>query len=565
MGATANNEGKPLSIVTGPPLSEEPSLGTLTLPGFIREVTEKYGPREALVLYENGGVTRWSYADLYERAMDVARALRASGLGKDERVGVLMTNRPEWISAVFGISMAGGVAATISTFSTPSELEYLLQISSVSTLLLERSVLKKDFAAMVTELEPKIATAKPGELESQKFPFLRRLVAIGGKSEGAIEAWDAFLARGKATPREIIDAIAASVKPSDAGALFFSSGSTSKPKAILSSHRGASIQLWRWPRMYALEGDVRAWAANGFFFSGNFGMCVGATLGAGGSIILQQTFNAAEALELMQKERVNFPIAWPHQWAQLETAPNWASADLSAMKFVDHKFPIAKHPSVKAPFYAEPPAYGNTETFTLTSSYSADTPLEERAGSAGKPLVGNTFKIIDPLTLEIVPRGERGEICVKGPTLMMGYIGTPLDETLDSEGFFHTGDGGYLDDEGRLYWEGRLTDIIKTGGANVSPLEVDEVIAKIPGVAMNMTVGLPHDLLGEIVVSCIVPHQGANLTPEGVRKAALEKLASYKAPRHVLFFKEEELQLTGSAKIKSADVKKLAAARLQSA
>ena len=112
-----NELGSSLSIITGAPLSEESSLGTLTLPGFIREVTAKYGPREALVFYENGRAIRWSYADVYGRAMDVACALRAGGLGKDERVGVLMTNRPEWISSVFGIAMAGGVACAISTFS----------------------------------------------------------------------------------------------------------------------------------------------------------------------------------------------------------------------------------------------------------------------------------------------------------------------------------------------------------------------------------------------------------------------------------------------------------------
>src|SRR5262249_2610499 len=157
-----------------------------------------------------------------------------------------------------------------------------------------------------------------------------------------------------------------------------------------------------------------------------------------------------------------FPNAWPHQWAQLEAAPNWQSVDLSAMRYVDHRFAIARHPSVKAPFWAEPSAYGNTETFTLSAAFAANTPVEERAGAAGKALVGMTFKIVDALTGVTVPRGERGEICVKGATLMLGYVGIPLDETLDSEGFFRTGDGGYVDNEDRLYWEGRLNDIIKT-------------------------------------------------------------------------------------------------------
>ena len=172
------------------------------------------------------------------------------------------------------------------------------------------------------------------------------------------------------------------------------------------------------------------------------------------------------------------------------------------------------------------------------------------------------FKIVAPLTGETVPMGERGEICVKGPTMMLGYIGIPLDETLDDEGYLRTGDGGWFDDQDRLHWEGRLNDIIKTGGANVSPLEIDAVLKKNPGIKAVQTVGIPHDTLGELVVSCIVLHDGAELDQSAVQAFAREKLASYKVPRRVLFFAEDDLELTGSSKIKAADVKALATQRL---
>ncbi len=541
-----------LSIVSGPPLSEERGLGALTLPGFLREVTEMYSAREAVVFRTAAGVTRWTYAELSERATDVARALRACGVGKGTRVGVLMTNRPEWISAVFGISMAGGVAVTLSTFSTAAELDYLLRASCVSVLLFERRVLKKDFAAMVSEL-----------LQSVTYPFLRRLAMIGESVPG-IESWDDFLSSGRDEPRELVEATAAAVQPSDAAVLFFSSGSTSKPKGILSAHRGVCIQMWRFRRMYGFgpEDHVRCWSANGFFWSGNFGMSLGATLAAGGSLVLQPTFVAAEALELMATERVNFPFAWPHQWAQLEAAPNWNQVDLSSMRFVDFKTPGAHHPTVSTKWFEPGHAYGNTETFTMTTCFPANTPDEVIGGSMGEALPGVTLKIVDPHTGVVVPRGERGEICVKGPTLMLGYIGTPLDETLDAEGFFRTGDGGYLDDVGRLFWEGRLTDIIKTGGANVSPREVDEALVKYFGVKVAQTVGVPHETLGEVVVACVVPHAGATLDAEEIRAFLAQSLASYKVPRHVLFFRDDEIALTGNAKIKSADLRKLAAERL---
>ncbi|NED59550.1 long-chain fatty acid--CoA ligase, partial [Streptomyces sp. SID10244] len=204
------------------------------------------------------------------------------------------------------------------------------------------------------------------------------------------------------------------------------------------------------------------------------------------------------ALELMESEKVNFPLAWPHQWAALEAAPNWESVDLSSLRFVDRNTALARHATVSTDYTEPGHAYGNTETFTITTCFAANTPDDVIGGSSGEPLPGNTVKIVDALHGDTVPVGERGEICVKGPTLMLGYLGTPLAETLDDEGFFHTGDGGYLDDSGRLFWEGRLTDIIKTGGANVSPLEVDEVLVAHPGVKVTRTVGVPHDTLGEV-------------------------------------------------------------------
>ena len=390
--------------------------------------------------------------------------------------------------------------------------------------------MKKDFAAILGELEPAIQAAEPGRLPSTRFPFLRRLVRVeptqASAEEGAIEPWPDFLRRGSATPSALVAARAATVTPADVGALFFSSGTTSKPKGILHSQRAVAIQWWRWPRLMGVGNDVRSWTANGFFWSGNFSMVIGSTLTCGGTIVLQPTFQAEEALELMQAERVTMPFAWPHQWAALEAAPNWKAVDLSSLRQVEDSNPLARHPTVKTAWQM-PPSYGTTETLTIHTSFANSTPSEVRGSSHGEPLPGNTLKIVDPLTGAVLPRGARGEIAVKGPTLMLGYVGVPRDESLDAEGFFHTGDGGYLDGAGRLFWEGRLTDVIKTGGANVSPLEIDELLAAHPGVKRIQTVGVPHETLGEMVVSCIVPHAGAVVEESGdprLRQAAAGQL-----------------------------------------
>lgn len=553
-----------LSIIKGIPLDQEPGLGSLTLPGFLREVTTRFAEREAAVLHTPNGAVRWTYGTLWARAMDIARALRACGVGKDSRVGILMTNRPEWIAAFFGVGIAGGVAVALSTFSTAPEMEYLLQVTGVSILLFERSVAKKDFAEMLCDLEPGITRAMPGELVSMRFPFLRHLAAVDiAEGSGAIESWAEFLSHGAAVPPALMEATAAAVKPSDTAALFLSSGSTNRPKGILSAHRGIAIQCWRMPRMFALKEDIRTWSANGFTWSGNFAIALGGTLAAGGVIVLQRIFEPVEALRLMQTERVTWPHAWPHQWALLESAPSWNVTDLSSLRYVDASRPATRHPTFRAVPWSDPLwSYGNTETFTISAAYASDTPPDVAAGSHGEALPGNTLKIVDAATGRIVPRGERGEIAVKGPTLMLGYAGIPLSETLDEEGFFHTGDGGYIDERGRLHFEGRLTDIIKTGGANVSPVEVDWALTSCPGVKMGQTVGVPHDSLGEMVVSGIVPHDGAVIDEATVRAFLKQRLASYKVPRRVLFFSEDEISLTGSAKIRSIAMRELVSKRL---
>ena len=273
----------------------------------------------------------------------------------------------------------------------------------------------------------------------------------------------------------------------------------------------------------------------------------------------------AEAVRLLEAERVSLPYCWPHQWAQLEAAPGWDEADLSGFKFFEPAQNLRRpQKSISTPWIEPHASYGSTETFTISACYPCDSPEELWKGCNGGALPGNTIRIVDPETGKVLKRGETGEIAVKGPTLMLGYIGVPNDEALDAEGFYHAGDGGYIDERDRLVFQGRINDIIKTGGANVSPLEIDAVIRTLPGVKIVQTVGVPDDLLGELVVACVVPHEGYALTEQGIRGGAREKLASYKVPRRVLLFAEDDIKTTGSAKIKTAQLRTLAAERLRS-
>ncbi len=558
-----------LSIVRGLPLQDEPGQGAHTIPAYLREVTQRYGSAEALCMPTADGMLRWSYTELWDRSVEVAKALIASGVGKDSRVGILMVNRPEYLSAVFGISLAGGVSVALSTFSTPVELEQLVAASGISVLLFDGRVLKRDFGAVLAELEPALLQAQPGQLQSAKFPFLKQLVrldSVTGNDPADLQApsfepWQAFLARGRDVPDSLVEARAAKVAPADAGGLFFSSGTTSVPKGILHAQRAFAIQWWRWPRVMSVRGPARAWTGNGFFWSGNITMIVGVALSTGGCIVLQPYFESELALKLWESERVNYLSGRPHQWARLQEAPNWATADLSSLHYITNAALLKTHPTVKSDWRL-PMTFGTTETNTAATSYSADTSEEQYAGSAGEPLPGNILKIIDPHTGVVVPRGQRGELCIKGPTLMLGYIGKAVEDTLDDEGYYRTGDGGYVDEVGRLYWEGRLTEIIKTGGANVSPLEIDAALALCPGVKRGQTLGLPHDTLGEMVVSCVVPHDGAQVDEAAVQAFLKERLASFKVPRRVLLLSEDEVQVTGNGKVKVGELRELVGRRL---
>lgn len=588
----------PLSLFRAIPLSEEPGIGALSIPGYLREVTDRYSDSEAVVMHDNGDgnlignnnkVLRWTYQDLWDKSVEVAKALIAHGVNKDTRVGILMTNRPEFLTAMFGTALAGGVSVVFSTFSTQDEMQHLLSGSDVSVLLFENRVLKKDFVSMLTHLEPKILSATAGDLSSEKFPFLKRLVSLDGvaksnvknniknnlksnvtnKNEAesdinaiaAVQSWASFIQTAETVSTDVVEARAAKVHPSDAGALFFSSGTTSLPKGILHSQQAFTIQFWRWKRLWALEEPARSWTGNGFFWSGPVSIIVGTALSTGGAIVMQPLFDADQALELIEKEKVTLMNGRPHQWARMQASPGWAQADLSSLRQITKGELIMEHPTVTTAWEL-PNAFGTTETMSILSSFVVGDPENTDTSKFGSLLPGNIMKVVDPVTGDVVLMGERGEVCIKGPTLMKGYVGKSPEDIFDEDGYYRTGDGGYIDEQGHLFWEGRLTDIIKTGGANVSPEEVDTIIGNYPGVKRSQTVGVPHETLSEMVVSCIVPVEGASLEEQAVISFLKEKLASFKVPRRVLFFTEDEFSLTGNEKIKASDIRNIASERL---
>jgi acyl-CoA synthetase (AMP-forming)/AMP-acid ligase II len=229
------------------------------------------------------------------------------------------------------------------------------------------------------------------------------------------------------------------------------------------------------------------------------------------------------------------------------------------------KSAFARHPSVQGDTgWNMPVAYGLSETCTGFATHYSDTPRELLKASSGRLLPGNRLRVVDPDDGRDLPAGEVGELCLSGPTLMARYVGLFPEECFDDQGFFHSGDVGYFDGEGFLHWTGRRSEMIKTGGASVSPAEIEVALRACPPVKLARVVGLPDERLEQVVVLCVVLKDGADASADEVKAFLRQRIASYKVPKHVLFFADGEIPMTGSdTKVRDTDLLKLVAEKME--
>jgi fatty-acyl-CoA synthase len=332
---------------------------------------------------------------------------------------------------------------------------------------------------------------------------------------------------------------------------------------VLHAHRSPALQSWRFAsRQRLLPGD-RVYSSFPFFWTAGFAMVLGSTLAAGGCLCTAETFSAEEALRTMQDEKVTIVHVWPHHSAAIRDCPTNAAYDISTVRNDPQRFRPSTGDDEQVGLGSSRAGYGMSETFTIVTSAPVDSDRDILDESNGFLLPGNAMRIVDPQTRELLGPGQEGEILVKGTTLMRGYVGLPAEACFDTDGFFHSGDTGYVDDRGLLHWTGRVTELIKTGGANVSPVELETLLARHPGLLVAAVVGVPDDLLGEVVVACVVARPGADVDEERVRGYVREHLSSFKVPKRVLFFADGELPSTGSDKVQHAELRRVALYRLE--
>ncbi len=350
------------------------------------------------------------------------------------------------------------------------------------------------------------------------------------------------------------DSGAGTVGAEDDAVIIYSSGTTSTPKGMVHSQAAHVTAFKTQAKLFGRGPASRVWTAFPLFWTAGFDSAMGATLASGGCLVLQETFEPGAALALMERERVTEPYCFPHHTAALAEHPKWATTDLSAVTCVFGKSAFARHPKVDGDTaWQNPTGYGLSETCSFFAAHGHDTPRETMRASIGKVLAGNELRI-----------AEDGELLVKGPTLMKHYVGKTPQECFDADGFFHTGDIGHLDDAGNLVYEGRLTEMIKTGGANVSPAEVEVALRACEPLKLARVVGVVDDRLGEIVVACVTLKDGATADEHDVQQFLKERVASYKVPKRVLFFADGEIPMTTSdAKVRDDQLVALATQRLE--
>jgi fatty-acyl-CoA synthase len=533
--------------LSGPPLDAVKGIGALTLGGFLEEVGTRFAGNEALVLDDplRGGETvRWTYADLRREARRVGKALLAAGIGKGARVGVVMANRPEAVASLFGAALAGAVAVPLSTFSPAPELGWLLANADVSAVLVQTTMGRRRFAEDVAALCPSLVDGRP----DAEHPWLHVGAALGPADAAAgLPSWDEFLAGGDDVPDEVLDAAAAHVTPSDLGLVIYSSGTTDRPKGVLHHHRAPTLQFWLQSHLFARDEATRMWCALPLFWTAGMNTAMGATLAAGGCWVMQEVFEPGEALRLMTRERVTEPYTIPHQAAALAEHPDWVDADLSSLTKVFGKSVFHKHPTVTAdPDWNMPVGYGLSETCAFFAAHDAATARDVMKRSIGRLLPGNELRVVDPETGRTLGPNQEGELALRGPTLMEHYVKRSREDCLDPDGFFRTGDLGRYDDEGFVHFSGRRTEMIKTGGANVSPAELEVQLRACEPVKLARVVGVPDDRLEELVVCCVVLRDGAGATEADIQDFLRRRVAAYKVPKRVLFFADGEIPMTSS-------------------
>jgi fatty-acyl-CoA synthase len=507
-------------------LSDTPLLGETIGANFERKVAQ-HADREAVVVVHQG--VRWTYAQFAERTARVARGLVASGLRPGDRMGIWAPNCAEWLLVQYASAQAGVILVNINPAYRTSELEYVLCQSGCRLLVAARAFKTSDYAAMVQEVAPRCA-----ELE--------RTVFLNSPD------WQALLDAG--TPDV---ALPDDLQFDDPINIQYTSGTTGFPKGATLTHHNILNNGFFIGEACGYSDADRVCIPVPFYHC--FGMVLGnlACTTHGACIVVPApAFEPAASLRAVADERCTSLYGVPTMFIAELDLPNFADYDLTTLRtgiMAGSPCPIEVMRKVieRMNMSDVTIAYGMTETSPVSTQTGVDDDLEHRTSTVGRVHPHVEVKIVDPATGACVARGESGELCTRGYSVMRGYWNDPEQtaSVLDAAGWMHTGDLATMDADGYVNIVGRSKDMIIRGGENVYPREIEEFLYTHPDIRDVQVVGVPDRRYGEEIAAFVITRAGAELDTEAVREFCRGRIAHYKVPRYVLAIGEFPMTVTG--------------------
>jgi fatty-acyl-CoA synthase len=519
--------------------------GSQTIGAALADCAARIGERDLLVFRER----RISAQELAEEVEQLALGLLSIGIQKGDNVAVWLPNLPETCVAELAIARIGAAMMAINTRYKASELEYVLRQSDSRTLVLMPQFLTQDFLAVLRDVIPEYLHCQPGKLDAKAVPLLKSLIVLGDVQPGMFT-----LAEVKQMGRELVPELQrreGEVSPDDVVLLQYTSGTTAFPKAAMLAHGQVLRNAAQMATRAGFDSTDRILSAMPMFHVGGSVCALLGALTIGYTLYMGPVFDAGKTLELIETEKMTAYIGLESMFIALRTHEDfnrrsraslkkgWTAGTSSILRMVANEIGIE---------YICP-LFGLSEGSPNVCICDYRDSMEKRMNTMGRPQPGVEVKIIDPATEDIVPAGQRGEICFRGYNVMKGYYKKPEETAaaIDQDGWLHTGDVGFLDEDGFITWTGRLKDIVRVGGENISAVEVENFLCSHPAVQAAVVIGIPDDRLGEVCMAFIQTTPDESLSEEDVIAYCKGKVSGFKVPRRVRFVREFEM--TGSGKI----------------
>lgn len=528
-----------------------------TIPALLGVLVRERGHHPAILTSEE----QVSYARLEQRSASIARALLAAGAGKGTRIGLLAPDGIFWVSSFLGALRIGAVVSAISTLCTPGELAQTLRASDCQFLLCVPRFLNHDYRQILRAALPGLKATDSGHIFCAEAPYLRSIWMDEARGQDAFRSIEEMQRRSDACSAEDDARLAAAeneVSPEDLAVVVYTSGSTTRPKAVM--HR--QWTLVRHPpelaKMFVQSPEDRMMPLLPAFWLAGMAMTL-QVLSVGATLVYPDSPDSEAALDAIQRFKVNRVNAWGDKQPALVSAARARELDIEGIPDLSGFRDVHGN---KLP--GKIPMYGMTESFSAHSAWPLNTALPAgKESSFGCAINNYERRVVDPKTgVELAP-GEIGELQIRGPAMAVGLYKMLRSEVFTADGFYPTRDLVRIDAEGFLYPAGRLDDMIKTRGANVSRLEVEAALVALPEVELAVVAGLPDPEFGEVVAAAVVPSATVDFSEAALRSALREKLSTYKIPRHIVTVDHSKIPRTATGKIKLSAVAEMIAAKIR--